>query len=253
MREREREKAKLYTNLCTSASQEDRKGTVSVMFGFSGELLLILGASAVLFKPKDIPVIARTAGVLVGKAVGYLHLLREQVGSVVQQSEASEVHKELRESLAQVQAIRHEIRSMSFMNPVPFTRVLDGPENLQGTGFGFDYKSNGENKPISTVSQDLDRTNSASSLHSQAITYTKLAETLNTESASSESSNKVIKHDALDGPTVLPVSAETLGLLPKRGDEVKGSDIMLQAILQEHVAYQFKDFISRPENEIPKQ
>lgn len=48
--------------------------------------------------------------------------------SVLQKSEifVLQVHKELQETMAQLDAIRHEIRSVSFMNPGPLTtRLVD--------------------------------------------------------------------------------------------------------------------------------
>ncbi|RRT77237.1 hypothetical protein B296_00009268 [Ensete ventricosum] len=87
------------------------------MFGISyGELFLILGATAALI------------------AIGYVQLARGQFETVVQQSQANKVHKELQDTLAQLEAIRYEIRSISIMNPGPFTRRLDGPEQVQSTG-----------------------------------------------------------------------------------------------------------------------
>lgn len=40
-----------------------------------------------------------------------------------------QVHKELQDTLAQIDAIRHEIRSISILNPGPLTqRLVDNPE-----------------------------------------------------------------------------------------------------------------------------
>lgn len=106
------------------------------MFGISyGELFLILGATAALIGPKDLPVIARTAGRLAGRAIGYVQLARGQFETVVQQSQANKVHKELQDTIAQLEAIRYEIRSISIINPGPFTRRLDGQEQVQNTGY----------------------------------------------------------------------------------------------------------------------
>ena len=39
------------------------------------------------------------------------------------------MNKELQDTMAQLEAIRHEIRSVSFMNPGPLTRTMtDNPE-----------------------------------------------------------------------------------------------------------------------------
>ncbi|XP_045808494.1 transcription factor UNE12-like [Trifolium pratense] len=50
------------------------------MLGFSyGEVFLLLGATADLIGPKDLPIISRTAGRLAGRAVGYVQLARGQI------------------------------------------------------------------------------------------------------------------------------------------------------------------------------
>ncbi|CAM6104886.1 unnamed protein product [Calypogeia fissa] len=94
------------------------------MFSY-GELLLMLGAAVALFGPKDIPIVARAAGRFVGKAVGYIQSARGQLDDVMKRSQVDQVHKELRETMAQLEAIRHEIRSgMSISNPGPLTRSV---------------------------------------------------------------------------------------------------------------------------------
>lgn len=271
------------------------------MFGISfGQLFLVIGATAVLVKPKDLPVIAKTAGRLVGRAVGHVLLFRSQLQPLVQQSEAIKVHKELRDAIAQYEVIRHEIRNLGILHPDPFTRRLDIPESQQSTaGSGIAVETNGENAQTTTIPQDLNQTNSASSrshgqassstqlvqdlatnsgtsgtrgdvikpnisvdlnkensastLHSRAIAYAKLAEALENESGPATHETDV-KPNAEGGlPNVLPVSAETLGLLPKPSEEMNGSDIMLEAMLEEQVAHKAKDFFSQPENQLPAQ
>lgn len=66
--------------------------------------------------------------------------------------------------------------------------------------------------------QDLTRANSvSSSLHSQAMAYARLAEAPNIKLSSSETHEDVLKLNGEgDLLTVLPVSAESAGLLPKR-------------------------------------
>lgn len=93
------------------------------MFGISyGELFLLVGATAALvgiislslmvvycvkvlggrkncdnsdlfvcLGPKDLPMIARTAGRLAGRAIGYVQLARGQLDNVMQQSQARQV------------------------------------------------------------------------------------------------------------------------------------------------------------------
>lgn len=62
------------------------------MLGISyGELFLLLGATAALIGPKDLPIIARTAGRFAGRAIGYVQLARGQFESVMQQSQARQL------------------------------------------------------------------------------------------------------------------------------------------------------------------
>lgn len=44
------------------------------------------------------------------------------------------MHKELQDTIAQLEAIRYEIRSLSIMNPGPMTRkLMDGVEHAPST------------------------------------------------------------------------------------------------------------------------
>ncbi|XP_072974116.1 uncharacterized protein [Typha angustifolia] len=227
------------------------------MFGISyGELFLILGATAALVGPKDLPRIARTAGRLAGRAIGYVQLARGQFESVMQQSQASKVHKELQETIAQLEAIRYEIRSISIMNPGPFTRRLDAAEPTESNaGTIKAEKLSGDSALKSTTSQDTNSVGTvSSSLHSQAMAYARLAETPTVKLNSTANSEYAKKEIAGGGPiTVLPVSAESAGLLPKRIDEAKGSDIVLEAILEAEVASNAKHFFSQPQNQLPQE
>ncbi|OVA01229.1 hypothetical protein BVC80_1649g34 [Macleaya cordata] len=192
------------------------------MLGISyGELFLLLGATAALIGPKDLPRIARTAGRLAGRAIGYVQLGRGQLENVLQQSQASQVHKELQDTMAQLEAIRYEIRSISMINPGPLTRRLDNPESTSAvSGNSLPEKPDEEQGPTNTISkvfhsslsQECSSTSStAANLQSQAAAYARLAE------SSTLSSGDVEKLKAEVGLlAVLPVSAESTGLLPKR-------------------------------------
>lgn len=105
------------------------------MLGISyGELFLLLGATAALIGPKELPIISRAAGRLAGRAVGYVQLARGQFENVMQQSQVSQVHKELQDAMAQLDAIRYDIRRLSVLNPGPFTqRLVDNLENASSS------------------------------------------------------------------------------------------------------------------------
>ncbi|KAI4352181.1 hypothetical protein L6164_006456 [Bauhinia variegata] len=223
------------------------------MLGLSyGEIFLLLGATAALIGPKDLPIIAKTAGRLAGRAIGYVQLTRGQFETVLQKSQAREVHKELQDAMAQLDAIRHEIRSISMINPGPLARRLvdnpDHPSNI--SDIRKPENTGGEENSVPAVAKDSVLPDSHSSnMHSQATTYAKLAESPAIKNGLSASSTELEGNDESQ-LKVLPVCAEDTGLLPKRGAEVKGSDIVLEAILEAEVAHNAKEFFSQPQNQI---
>ncbi|XP_019176422.1 PREDICTED: uncharacterized protein LOC109171801 isoform X3 [Ipomoea nil] len=227
------------------------------MLGISyGELFLLLGATAALIGPKDLPIIARTAGRLSGRAIGYVQMARGQFESVMQQTQARQVHKELQDTIAQLEAIRHEIRTISFMNPGPLTtRLVDNINNIPAAGAVETGPEKPDNEEATTVTitpklQDPDpKVSTSSDMHSQATAYAKLAEitSANVGSVNSEALNELIDES---GNLVLPVSAKSAGLLPDHKAEVKGSDIVLEAILEADVAQNAKKFFVQNQNQI---
>lgn len=229
------------------------------MFGISyGELFIIIGATAALIGPKDLPKIARTAGRLAGRSIGYVQMARGQFDNIMQQSQVTQVHKELQETMAQLEAIRYEIRSVSIMNPGPFTRRFDGAlppsKDAPAVATVAEETIREIGTPV-TSPKDLSSGNTYSSnLHSEAMAYAKLAEAplIKTDSYKGNGDVKKLKEDG-GLLNVLPISAESAGLLPKLSDAPKGSDIVLEAILEAEVARNAKHFFSQPENQIPKE
>ncbi|CAA3032804.1 uncharacterized protein LOC111411838 [Olea europaea var. sylvestris] len=229
------------------------------MFGISyGEVFLLLGATAALIGPKDLPIIARTAGRLAGRAIGYVQMARGQFESVMQQSQARQVHRELQDTMAQLEAIRHEIRSISFMNPGPLTtRLVDNVASRTSSGNVDEETSKPpeENsarvKNAATATTLKDHSSPSldlSDIHRQATAYTRLAESTSLDAKSTDE----VLHELIDESgqfIVLPVSAESAGLLPNRKDDLKGSDILLAAVLEADVAHNAKDFFSQPQNQ----
>lgn len=231
------------------------------MFGVSyGELFLLLGATAALIGPKDLPIIARTAGKLAGRSIGYVQLARGQFDSIMQQNQARQVHKELKDTVAQLEAIRHEIRSLSFMNPGTLTtRMVD---NLNQT---TDADGNGEvQKPDTTENvptgseakvsvkgcSSISTASGFPDMHSQATAYAKLAESAPFKSGCLGNNELMNELTDESGLTILPVSAESAKLLPDRKDNAKGSDIVLEAILEAEVARNAKEFFAQQHSEL---
>ncbi|KHN03836.1 hypothetical protein glysoja_011065 [Glycine soja] len=95
----------------------------------------------------------RTAGRLAGRAIGYVQLARGQFDTVMQQSQARQVHKELQDTMAQLDAIRHEIRSISIINPGPLTRrLVDDPDQTSISNESRKPEESGqENSSIPTL------------------------------------------------------------------------------------------------------
>ncbi|KAG8389274.1 hypothetical protein BUALT_Bualt02G0211900 [Buddleja alternifolia] len=207
--------------------------------------------------PKDLPIIARTAGRLAGRSIGYVQMARGQFESVMQQSQARQVHKELQDTMAQLEAIRHEVRSISFMNPGPLTtRLVD---NIATQPHATDVDKEPSKRPqestvkvetteTTTMAKDHSSTTSPlSNIHSQATAYAKLAESTPLTATSMEVLRE-LKDDSGQF-VVLPISAETAKLLPNRKGDLSGSDILLEAVLEEDVARNAKEFFSQAQNQ----
>ncbi|KAA3485423.1 sec-independent protein translocase protein TatB-like [Gossypium australe] len=226
------------------------------MFGISyGELFLLIGATAALVGPKDLPKIAKVAGRLAGRSIGYVQLARGQFDNVMQQSQARQVTKELQDTMAQLDAIRHEIRSLSLMNPGPMTRrLMENPPELASDSNGTvpSEKCEEDKNSADAVKKDHTPKSSASTdLHSKATAYARLAESEAVKAGSGRFSveDENLNYEIGDF-SVLPVSAESAGLLPDRKETAKGSDLVLEAVVEAEVAHNAKEFFSLPQNQI---
>ncbi|XP_074328907.1 uncharacterized protein LOC141677103 isoform X3 [Apium graveolens] len=161
------------------------------MLGVSyGQLLLLIGAVVAFNGPKDFPRVSRIAGRLAGRAIGYVQLARAQFDVIMHQSQAHQVHKELKETMAQLEAIRHEIRTVSFMNPGQLTtRLVDNLDKTTAANEGTEPEKVTEENVSRTTSKDSRLTASSSfhihrkattsssfDIHSKATAYASLAE-----------------------------------------------------------------------------
>lgn len=232
------------------------------MLGVSyGQLLLLIGAVVAVTGPKDFPRVARIAGRMAGRAIGYVQLARGQFDVIMHQSQAQQVHKELKDTMAQLEAIRHEIRTVSFMNPGQLTtRLVDNLDQTTAATRSAELVIVTEDS-ISRRTTPKDSSLTASSsfhihnkatasssfdIHSKATAYASLAESsaFNSVSGTSEISDK---SGLL---SVLPVSAESSGLLPTRKGIVSGSDLVLEAIVEAEVANNAKEFFAQPQSQL---
>ncbi|GFZ19741.1 hypothetical protein Acr_28g0004460 [Actinidia rufa] len=180
--------------------------------------------------PKDLPILARTAGRLAGRAIGYVQLARGQFDNIMRQNQARQVHKELQDTIAQLEAIRYDIRTISFMNPGPMTRRL--VDNIGQTSASSDNaelpKPETENRSTITDAKTfIPITSGFSDMHSQATAYAKLSESTTINSGPVKSSEAIDVLTDESGLTVLPVSAESTGLLPDR----RGNNLLFDSTL----------------------
>ncbi|KAL0459462.1 UNVERIFIED_CONTAM: hypothetical protein Slati_0573400 [Sesamum latifolium] len=167
----------------------------------------------------------RNSGRLAGRAIGYVQVARGQFESVMQQSQARQVHKELQDTMAQLEAIRHEIRSISFMNPGPLTtRLVDNIAsqppinnvNEESSKPAQEGTVKVESTKTTSIAKDHSSTTSPlSDIHSQATAYARLAESTPLTADSMDEVLSELKDDSGQF-IVLPISAESANLLPSR-------------------------------------
>ncbi|OEL15905.1 hypothetical protein BAE44_0023076 [Dichanthelium oligosanthes] len=251
------------------------------MLGFStGQLLVILGACSVMMKPSDMVKIARTAGRMTGRAVGRLIVARRQLDEILGQSAATQVHKELKDAMTQIDSIRYEVQNLSRLNPGHFnmkqhntgtaeagtSNASDSPvtkpeefrhqirsiirEEIEG--FCRTRSDSTQNFASTTEARKVDVANEHTSLkskdmkmagtgltnlHSQAMTYAKLSEAPGLKAGSSLSGNYQEQFKESNGLlNVLPISAESAGLLPSRSDFAWQRSPTTQNPIQRHLS-----------------
>lgn len=247
---------------------------VAMVFGFSwGEVALILGASAALFGPKDIVIIGRAAGRLTGKAVGYIQNARGHIAPIMHKSEINTVHKELRETMAQLEAIRHEMRTgISIMSPGPMTsRVLDSALESSGKEHrpsldqlaSVTHPISGPTRQVSPTQivlqmenlQAASKQDRSTGIVTPASTVSAFSSTKGTPvnlassiQAPSKLSDGIVGKTSVQELVVLPISAVEAGLLPSKQEPISGgADIVLASIVERKVAFQSKSFLEHGE------
>ncbi|XP_024530748.1 uncharacterized protein LOC9646278 isoform X3 [Selaginella moellendorffii] len=239
-------------------------------------LALALGVFIAVSGPKDIHRYARMGGRLVGRTVGFVKTTKGEFDGVMGKSQMSEVHKELKEAMAQLNAIRYEIRSgLSFTGSPPVREVY--PEESATASHstttstvtsqtvtttttatassqdasshqGFDVAA--QNLASATASQ-VTATTSASSDHHGLLSSQMLRKQFYDQEMQQNSKPGVdfvkmeVNHSiAARRPQsapdkevdVIPVSAAIAKLIPERTGPTTGSDIMLEAIEEMKVA-----------------
>ncbi|CAM0873732.1 unnamed protein product [Alopecurus aequalis] len=151
--------------------------------------------------------------------------------------------------------IRDEIQSFCRKNPDQFTRSLDNPDTIKNpASMAEARKFDITDRSTMATSKDMESLDTSSTnLHSQAMMYARLSESPQIKTSSLESVSHGEQFKESNGLlNVLPISAESAGLLPSRKDEPKGSDLLLEAVLEAEVAENAKFFVSQPHDQLPK-
>ncbi|CAK9213629.1 unnamed protein product [Sphagnum troendelagicum] len=216
-----------------------------------GQLALVLGASVALFGPKDIVLIGRAAGKLTGKAVGYIQTARGQFDPILQRSEINTVHKELQETMAQLEAIRHEMRTgLSILNPGPMTRqVMDSA--APGLLNPVEIKETGDCAELQRASQNEIRTEPRT-MHSATVSpevaVVPSGLTASLQVSESQGSEDARNRTSPQEVVILPISAVDAGLLPSKPALLSGgADLVFASVVERKVAFDSKKFLEQGE------
>ncbi|KAF7071006.1 hypothetical protein CFC21_076426 [Triticum aestivum] len=152
--------------------------------------------------------------------------------------------------------IRDEIESFCRKNPDQFTRRLNNSDGIQNSEKPAEATKFDVTNKFAMTSKDMESANASSTnLHSQAMMYARLSVSPGTKMSSSMSVSYGEQFKESNGLlNVLPISAESAGLLPKHAGEPKGSDILLEAVVEAEVAENAKFFVSQPHDpSLPKE
>lgn len=87
-------------------------------------LLVIVGVGSVVLGRKDVTAIARFTGRLTGQAAGYISAMRSKFSAFTETSELTDLHREVRGTLSQLEAIRHDLQYGGSMSSVVANRAL---------------------------------------------------------------------------------------------------------------------------------
>ncbi|GAQ89750.1 hypothetical protein KFL_005580020 [Klebsormidium nitens] len=193
-----------------------------MIFGISyGELAAILVVGAVAFGPKDLPVIARAAGRLTGQAVGYVSALRSRAQTFAEKTQLDELHKELQQTMSQLEAIRYEIRTgANILVPGSMTNRLatraveaanarvGGAGNAQTTVTASSVSVESTEPPASASMASPDSPSTSMSSHFQQQTVSRLV----TSNAASQDLPDLTSLSAQSTVSAKSVGVGSLGL-----------------------------------------
>jgi len=149
---------------------------------------------------------------------------------------------------------RHEIRSIIREEIESFCRTRpDSTQNFASTTDARKVDVADDHMSLKSKGMKMAGTG-LTNLHSQAMTYARPSEAPGLKGDPSLSGNYQEQLKENNGLLhVLPISAESAGLLPNRSGGSTGSDLVLEAVLEAEVAENAKFFVSQPHDQLPKE
>mmetsp|Transcript_40019 Transcript_40019/g.95097 ORF Transcript_40019/g.95097 Transcript_40019/m.95097 type:complete len:243 (-) Transcript_40019:152-880(-) len=214
-----------------------------MVFGVSfGEILVCVGFGAALLGTKDIPYIARKAGFVVGRTAAFLFKTRESAYKYAQEAQLVELHREVTQGVNQLNNIREELQSG--------VRFLSNPVTFSGSA----ARDRSGEAPHARPSREVD-----AALEQPGHQPAGQGDPREAPAAPPPEARLPAEGPpAPEGPpspagpgsgsgggaAVLPVSAVSAGIAPDwSGKFPTGSDILLDAVLEQRVAMRAKAFL----------
>mmetsp|Transcript_21419 Transcript_21419/g.59474 ORF Transcript_21419/g.59474 Transcript_21419/m.59474 type:complete len:256 (+) Transcript_21419:256-1023(+) len=221
------------------------------------ELVVILGAGVAILGTKDISRGMRSAGLLAGRAVGFLFQARSAAYKYAQEAQLVELHKEVTHGVQQLDAVRRDLNSgvRFFSNPVTFAS-----SSMMGSGQVGSGLQTKTTTPIASSSAG----SSGPNLGGSSNSYPKMAYPSPPPPPKQQQQARQFPEPHIQVPShpapmnsgadghglpMIPVSAVAAGRAPKWDDRVPtGSDILLDALMEQKVAMHAKSFLESQES-----
>lgn len=121
------------------------------MFDLSvGEVFITFGVAVAVIGRKDLPKVARAAGRVLGKSVGYLQKTKQDIGSATSAAELRKMQAEINQSIKDLEEIKRDVYSAGNFRQA-FQHAESGPENKFATDPVKSQQPLSASPPITTV------------------------------------------------------------------------------------------------------
>ncbi|XP_006662985.1 uncharacterized protein LOC102706141 [Oryza brachyantha] len=151
--------------------------------------------------------------------------------------------------------VQDEIESFYRTNPDRFTRRLDNVDTVYSSVSSVEGReADVAVIPTMLASKDMKLANTGSTdIHSKATMYARLTESSEIKNSTMGGTSEHQFNERNGLLNVLPISAESAGLLPTCSDKPQGSDLLLEAVLEAEVAEHAKSFAQQHHDEHHKE